>query len=48
MSRAPLSPSDLQLIYLLYMAYMQSCHPFYHEQTGATSCKKTSEKKSTN
>lgn len=48
MRHAPISPSDLQRIYLLYMAYMQNCHAFNHEQNGVTSCKKMSKKKSIN
>lgn len=48
MSRTPMSPSDLQRIYLLYMAYMQNCHAFNHEQNEVTSCKKMSKKKSIN
>lgn len=42
-----LSPSDLQLLYLLYMAYIQSDHHFHHEQREAALCKKTNKKKST-
>lgn len=40
MSRTPMSPSDLQCIYMLYVAYIQLFHSFYHKPSEAISCKK--------
>lgn len=41
MSRTPMSPSDLQRIYMLYVAYIQLFHPFFHHNPSeAISCKK--------
>lgn len=49
MSHTPISPSDLQRIYLLYTVYIQRSHPLHYKQNEDNIlCKKTSKKRSTN
>lgn len=40
MNHTPMSPSDLQRIYLLYTSYIQSFHSSHLEQGKVTLCKK--------
>lgn len=47
MSRTPMSPSDLQRIYLLYIEYMQHSQPSNYEQNEDTLCRKPAKKKLT-
>lgn len=47
MNRTSMSPSDLQLIYLLYIEYMQRSQPSNYEQNEEALCRKPTKKKST-
>lgn len=47
MSHTPMSPSDLQRIYLLYMSYIQNSHLLHYEQDEALLCKNQDKKRST-